>query len=465
LTFADFGFDPLLMDGLNSMGYQKPTPIQAQSIPLILANHDLVACAQTGTGKTAAYLLPILEKVLHIPSEERHLTTLVLSPTRELAVQIDQQAEGLGYFTGVSTIAVYGGGGGSAFNQQQRAMVEGSDIVIATPGRLIALLQIGAIDFKHLKHLVLDEADRMLDMGFYDDIIRIIGYLPRERQTLLFSATMPPKIRQLANTILINPEQVSIAIAKPAEGILQQAYLTYDHQKIKLLKHILSNGNYPSSIVFASTKESVKQLDHELRRAGLTAKAFHSDLEQEEREVILRDFKNKALPMLIGTDILSRGIDVEGISLVVNFNAPHDPEDYIHRIGRTARAETTGTAITFINEKDQRKFAAIERLIGREIAKLPLPEGFGEAPDYQPNSPAARQHQSGKGKGGGQNRGRGQANPSTRHQAGPQGQNRPNPQEQGQGGPKKGKRPFRRKGGKKGGQGSGANGGGAPVQG
>jgi superfamily II DNA/RNA helicase len=468
LTFADFGFDPLLMDGLNSMGYQKPTPIQAQSIPLILANHDLVACAQTGTGKTAAYLLPILEKVLHIPAEERHLTTLVLSPTRELAVQIDQQAEGLGYFTGVSTIAVYGGGGGSAFNQQQRAMVEGSDIVIATPGRLIALLQIGAIDFKHLKHLVLDEADRMLDMGFYDDIIRIIGYLPRERQTLLFSATMPPKIRQLANTILVNPEQVSIAIAKPAEGILQQAYLTYDHQKIKLLKHILKNGDYASSIVFASTKESVKQLDQELRRAGLTAKAFHSDLEQEEREVILREFKNKALPMLIGTDILSRGIDVEGISLVVNFNAPHDPEDYIHRIGRTARAETTGTAITFINEKDQRKFAAIERLIGREIDKLPLPEGFGEAPAYQPNS-APRHHQPhAKGKGGGQNKGRGGSGSSRpQNQSGQQGQNRPNQQEQGQGGPKKGKRPFRRKGGKKGGQGGGAanpNGGGAPGQ-
>ncbi len=386
------------------MGYTKPTPIQAQSIPVILANKDLIACAQTGTGKTAAYLLPILHKILNTPTEERHLTTLILSPTRELAVQIDQQVEGLAYFTGVSSIPVYGGGSGAVWNQQQKALVEGSDIVIATPGRLMALLQMGAINFKHLKHLVLDEADRMLDMGFYEDILRIISYLPRQRQTLLFSATMPPKIRALANTILIEPEQISIAIAKPAEGILQQVYMVHDHQKIKLLKHILKGGDFPSAIVFASTKESVKQLDNELRRAGLTAKAFHSDLEQEEREAILREFKNKTLPMLIGTDILSRGIDVEGISLVVNFNAPHDPEDYVHRIGRTARAETTGTAITFINERDQRKFAAIERLIGRAIAKLPLPDGLGEAPAYDPNQAPAKKPGNkpfrGKGKGG-----------------------------------------------------------------
>ncbi len=404
MTFSDFDFDPRLADGLSSMGYTKPTPIQAQSIPLILANKDLIACAQTGTGKTAAYLLPILHKILNTPTEERHLTTLVLSPTRELAVQIDQQVEGLAYFTGVSSIPVYGGGSGAVWNQQQKALVEGSDIVIATPGRLIALLQIGAINFKHLKHLVLDEADRMLDMGFYEDILRIISYLPRQRQTLLFSATMPPKIRTLANTILIEPEQISIAIAKPAEGILQQVYMVHDHQKIKLLKHILKGGDFPSVIVFASTKESVKQLDNELRRAGLIAKAFHSDLEQQEREVILREFKNKTLPMLIGTDILSRGIDVEGISLVVNFNAPHDPEDYVHRIGRTARAETTGTAITFINERDQRKFAAIERLIGRAIVKLPLPDSLGEAPAYDPNQAPAKKFSKkpfqGKGKGG-----------------------------------------------------------------
>lgn len=384
MTFQDFNFDPRLTEGLLSIGFDKPTPIQEHSIPLILNNKDLIACAQTGTGKTAAYLLPVMDKILRTPEAERHLTTLVLSPTRELAVQIDQQVEGLGYFTGVSSMPIYGGGDGAAWNQQQKALLEGSDIIIATPGRLIAMLQMGSINFTQLKHLILDEADRMLDMGFYDDIIRIISYLPAKRQTLLFSATMPPKIRKLASTILTDPEQVSIAVAKPAEGILQQAYLTYDTQKNKLLKHILKDNSYSSIIIFASTKDSVKQLDNELRRTGLQAKAFHSDLEQKEREDLLRQFKNRTLRMLIGTDILSRGIDVEGIDLVVNYNAPHDPEDYIHRIGRTARAEATGTAITFINEKDQRKFAAIEAMIGKEIPKMPLPDFLGEGPAYEP---------------------------------------------------------------------------------
>ena len=366
------------------MGYNVPTPIQSQAIPAILQNKDLIACAQTGTGKTAAYLLPVLHKIINTDENDRHLNTLILSPTRELALQIDQQVEGLGYFTGVSSIPVYGGGDGMAWNQQKKALDEGADIVIATPGRLIALLQMGAIKFDKLKHLILDEADRMLDMGFYEDIIRIISYLPQKRQTLLFSATMPQKIRLLAKNILTDPEQINIAIAKPAEGILQQAYMVFDAQKVKLLKKILKEGDFPSVIIFASTKESVKKLDQELRSSSLTAKAFHSDLEQKEREEILREFKNKTLPILIGTDILSRGIDVEGISLVINFNAPHDPEDYIHRIGRTARAETTGTAITFINDKDQRKFANIEEMIGREIPKIELPPEFGETPKYEP---------------------------------------------------------------------------------
>ena len=362
------------------MGYTKPTPIQEQAIPIILGQKDLIACAQTGTGKTAAYLLPILNKIIQTPDSQRHLNTLIIAPTRELAMQIDQQIEGLGYFTGISSIPIYGGGDGSAWNQQKKALDEGADVIIATPGRLIALLQMGAVNFNHLQHLILDEADRMLDMGFYDDIVRIISYLPRQRQTLLFSATMPSKIRMLANTILNAPEQVNIAISKPADGILQQVYLVYDNQKVRLLKSILKGGNFDSVIVFASTKDDVKRLDHELRRTGLVAKAFHSDLEQKEREEILREFKTKTLPILIGTDILSRGIDVEGISLVVNFNAPHDPEDYVHRIGRTARADTTGTAITFINEKDQRKFAAIERLIGKEIQRVSLPTDLGEGP-------------------------------------------------------------------------------------
>ena len=382
MTFDDFNFDPQLMEGLLSMGYDKPTPIQEQAIPLILSNKDLIACAQTGTGKTAAYLLPVLHKIIN--TEKRHLNTLIIAPTRELAQQIDQQIEGFAYFISVSSIPIYGGGDGAAWEQQKKAMKEGADIIIATPGRLIAQLTSGAMNLEHMQHLILDEADRMLDMGFYDDIIRIMKYLPAKRQTLLFSATMPPKIRALATKILNEPREINIAISKPAEGILQQAYMAYDNQKVSLIKHILKEGNYSSAIIFASTKENVKNLDVELRRAGLSLKAFHSDLEQAEREKIMREFKSKQVQMLIGTDILSRGIDVEGISLVVNFDVPPDPEDYIHRIGRTARAETTGTAITFINPKDQERFFKIENLIGKEIPKIPLPEFLGEAPAYQP---------------------------------------------------------------------------------
>jgi superfamily II DNA/RNA helicase len=383
LTFTDFNFDQKLLDGLDSMGFDKPTPIQEQAIPIILDNKDLIACAQTGTGKTAAYVLPILNKI--VKSGSQNLNTLIIAPTRELAQQIDQQIEGFGYFVGVSSICVFGGGDGAAFAQQQKAMREGADIIVATPGRLIAMLtSAGSVNMSSLQHLILDEADRMLDMGFYDDIMRIVSYLPTNRQTLLFSATMPPKIRTMAQKILQHPEQINIAISKPAEGILQQAYLAFDAQKVALLKHILKEKEHNSIIIFASTKEKVKELNKELYRSGLSIKAFHSDLEQVEREDIMREFRNKNVQILIGTDILSRGIDVDGISLVVNFDVPPDPEDYIHRIGRTARAESTGTAITFINQKDQRKFYDIENLIGKDIPKLNLPESLGEAPLYEP---------------------------------------------------------------------------------
>ncbi len=339
MTFQDFNFDPKLTEGLESMGYNKPTPIQEKAIPAIMARKDLIACAQTGTGKTAAYLLPILNNIIH--SEKRHLNTLVIAPTRELAQQIDQQIEGFAYFLGVSSIPVYGGGDGAIWEQQKKALEAGVDIIIATPGRLMAQLASGVIKLDDVEHLVLDEADRMLDMGFYEDIIRIIKYLPAHRQTLLFSATMPPKIRALATRILKNPEEINIAISKPAEGILQQAYVVYDEQKEKLINHIFKTGQYNSVLIFASTKENVKKLDRALQKIGIMAKAIHSDLEQVERENILREFKNKKLSILVGTDVLSRGIDVEGISLVINFDVPPDPEDYIHRIGRTARAATT----------------------------------------------------------------------------------------------------------------------------
>jgi ATP-dependent RNA helicase RhlE len=388
VTFKDFKFDARLLEGLDAMGFDKPTPIQEKTIPLILDNKDLIACAQTGTGKTAAYVLPILNKLL--TAEHRHLNTLIIAPTRELAQQIDQQVEGLSYFLGgVSSMSIFGGSDGASWDQQRKAMEEGADIIIATPGRLISFLASGRINFSHLKHLILDEADRMLDMGFYDDIVGIIRQLPESRQTLLFSATMPPKIRTLAGRILRNPEEVSIAISKPAEGILQQAYVVHDHQKLNLLKKIVANDEYQSIIIFSNSKENVKRLGIDLNRLGLSVKAFHSDLEQSERESIMMQFRNRQLRVLIGTDILSRGIDVEGIGLVINYDTPHDAEDYVHRIGRTARAETTGTAITFINEKDQRKFLQIEKLIGREVSKLPLPAELGEGPQYKPGTKPA----------------------------------------------------------------------------
>ncbi len=396
MTFQDFNFDDKLFNGLQAMGYNQPTAIQQQAIPIIISGKDIIACAQTGTGKTAAFVLPLIDKILKIDEDKRHLTTLIISPTRELATQIDQQVEGLGYFTGVSSISIYGGGDGSAWTQQKNALELGTDIIIATPGRLIALLQMGQINFEHLKHLVLDEADRMLDMGFYDDILKIIGHLPKERQTILFSATMPPKIKTLAKTILNNPSEVSIAVSKPSEGIDQRAYMTFDTQKNKLLLSILKETDYKSVIIFASTKEKVKKLNTDLQRAKVNIKAFHSDLEQKEREEILREFKNKSLPILVGTDILSRGIDVEGIELVINYDVPNDPEDYIHRIGRTARAATTGIAMTFINDKDQQKFSSIETMIGREITKSPIPEELGEAPIYQPEVRPKSNHFSGK---------------------------------------------------------------------
>jgi ATP-dependent RNA helicase RhlE len=382
LTFHDFNLDSRILDGLDSMGYTKPTPVQEKTIPSILQGKDMIACAQTGTGKTAAYILPVLNKIIHSPT--RHLNTLVIAPTRELALQIDQQVEGFAYFLGISSITVYGGSDGATWDLQRKALEGGTDIIIATPGRLIQLLATGTIDFKHLEHLVLDEADRMLDMGFYDDIVRIINHLPKKRQTLLFSATMPPKIRALANKILVSPEEVNIAISKPATGITQLAYMVHDSQKQPLLKKILKDDDHRSVIIFSNSKENVKKLGYELARAGFSSKAFHSDLEQAEREQIMNQFKNRQLKILIGTDILSRGIDVDGIGLVINYDVPHDAEDYIHRIGRTARAEKTGVAVTFINEKDQRKFSRIEHLIGKDITKSPLPQELGEGPAYQP---------------------------------------------------------------------------------
>src|SRR5690554_2112714 len=392
------------------MGYKSPTPIQAQAIPLIQSNHDLIACAQTGTGKTASYLLPVMDGICKL-EKKPPISALVLAPTRELALQIDQQIEGLAYFTGISSIAIYGGGNGADYEQQRKSLREGVDIIIATPGRLIAHLNSGGVLFNDIKFLVLDEADRMLDMGFQEDLLHIIRKLPSQRQTLLFSATMPSKIRQFAQKLLKNPQHINIATSSPAEGILQQCYRVYDENKNALLVDILKNGEYKSVIVFASTKEKVKRLDLDLKKTGLKVKAFHSDLKQDERQQILLDFKNRKLNVLVGTDVLSRGIDVDGIDLVVNFDVPGDPEDYIHRIGRTARAESTGTAITFVNNKDFGKFASIEQLMDRKVDKIDLPEVYGKEP-LEPqkgtrrpmNGKSGGQNKSGAQKSGGQNR-------------------------------------------------------------
>lgn len=398
MTFQDFNFNEQLLEGVLSMGYTTATPIQEMTIPVIMNGDDLIACAQTGTGKTASYLLPVLNHIAN--THNHHTTALVLAPTRELAQQIDQQVEGLAYFTGISSQAVFGGGDGMAYEQQRRGIQNNVNIIIATPGRLIAHLTSGVLKFDKITHLILDEADRMLDMGFSDDIMRIIGYLPKKRQTLLFSATMPGRIRTLAKAILNNPQQVNIAISQPAAGIDQQIYLLHDGQKTPLLKSLLKDGGYVSSIIFASRKEIVKSLYKELKSAHINVAAFHSDLQQTEREEILLRFKNKQLPVIIGTDALSRGIDVEGIDLVVNYDVPGDPEDYVHRIGRTARAATTGTAITFVNDRDLKRLKTIEQLIEKPITQKELPEELKgiEAPpkEDRPHGSAPGQRRDGK---------------------------------------------------------------------
>lgn len=364
------------------MGFEKPTPIQEKAIPIILENKDLIACAQTGTGKTAAFLLPIINKIFKEHSDI--IDTLVVVPTRELAIQIDEALQGFAYFTPITSIAIYGGNDGTSYEQEKKALTQGANIIIATPGRLIAHLNQGYVKFKTIKHLVLDEADRMLDMGFSDDLNRIISFLPKDRQTLLFSATMPPRINALAKRILRDPEQISIAVSKPAEKVIQGAYLVNNQHKVELIKQLLKGKNLKSIIIFSSTKSRVKELERELQKIGLDAASIHSDLTQDQRNEVLRNFKNRKLQILVATDILSRGIDIDSIELVINFDVPGDAEDYIHRVGRTARAEATGVALTFISASDQRKFKSIEALIGSEIKKLQLPPSIGESFDSRP---------------------------------------------------------------------------------
>ena len=384
MDFNAFGFEPKLLEGIEATGYQTATSIQEKAIPVILEGRDLIASAQTGTGKTAAFLLPVIQKIISTPSPFS-IKAVIIVPTRELAVQIDRLCQGLSYFTPVSSIPIYGGTDGMVYSQEQIALKEGVDIVICTPGRFISHLNMGNVDLENLQFLILDEADRMLDMGFLDDIFKIISFLPKKRQTLMFSATMPDNIRLLARKSLQNPVEINLGVSKPIEKIVQSAYVVYNQQKNQLVKYILKGKQLKSVLVFCSTKQSTKTLAHELKRAGISVAEIHSDLDQQTREETLISFKNKQLYVLVATDILSRGIDIDDIDMVINFDVPHDGEDYIHRIGRTARAEAEGQAITFINEKEQNDFSKIEKLLGYTVNKAIVPAEFGEVPVYNPN--------------------------------------------------------------------------------
>jgi len=372
------------MEGIDAMGYETATPVQEKAIPLILEGKDMIASAQTGTGKTAAFLLPIIHKIIHEESVDHHIQALVIVPTRELAIQIDQHMEGFAYFSGVSSIAVYGGGDGTSFEQEKKALTTGADVVIATPGRLIAHLNMKYVRIEQLKFLILDEADRMLDMGFFEDIMRIISYVPQKRQNLMFSATMPSKIRKLANTVLNDPAEISIAISKPADKIVQIAFVVFNDQKIPLVEYLFKAKKLERVVIFCSRKSSAKKLSRELKRLKMSVEDIHSDLEQKMRGEVLNRFKSRELNILVATDILSRGIDIEDIELIINFDVPNDGEDYIHRIGRTARAASKGAAFTFINEEEQYQFGEIESMLGKPVPKAKLPESVGPGPVYNP---------------------------------------------------------------------------------
>ena len=406
MKFSEFKLHQQVFEGVEAMGFEEPSPVQEKVIPIALEGKDFIACAQTGTGKTAAYLLPLMHHLINRRSNK--IKGLILAPTRELVMQIDQQFQGFAYFTGLESIAIYGGSDSSIWDQQRVAIERGCNMLIASPGRLLSHLNLGYVDLSELEYLILDEADKMLDMGFVDDINKIVTYLPSKRQTMMFSATMPSKIRVLANFLLKNPVEINIAVSKPAEGVLQAAYMTFDNQKNRLISHLLANKELDSVIIFSSTKIKVKQLHAELVKAGFAAKAIHSDLEQAEREVVMRDFRNRKFPILVATDIVSRGIDVDNIGLVINYDVPHDAEDYVHRIGRTARASSTGVGLTFINEVDIPRFARIEKLIEDAIFKVPLPAELGEAPVYNPHArgrgkrPMNKQNSSDKRQGSGQ---------------------------------------------------------------
>lgn len=383
MKFEETYLNDNILDALYDMHFEEMTPIQERCIPEILDGYDVLGVAQTGTGKTAAYLLPILSELDDGDYPRDAINCVIMSPTRELAQQIDQAMQGFGYYLDdVSSVAVYGGNDGGRYEQELKGMRLGADVLIATPGRLLSHLKVGNLDLSRCSFFVLDEADRMLDMGFIDDIMKIVQQLPASCQRIMFSATMPPKIRELAVALLHNPVEVKIAVSRPAEKIRQSAYVCYEPQKLKIVEHLFKSGDLQRVIIFSGKKEKVKEVARQLRKMNINCGQMHSDLTQQERDEVMYKFKAGKTDVLVATDIVARGIDIDDIRIVINYDVPHDAEDYVHRIGRTARADRDGMAITFISDTDMYKFQSIEHFLGKEVDKNPLPDGIGEGPEY-----------------------------------------------------------------------------------
>ena len=397
MKFEELDLEEAVLDGLDAMNFIETTPVQELTIPVILSGKDVISCAQTGTGKTAAYVLPVINELSKGLHPANAVNAIIMAPTRELAQQIDQQIEGFTYFIPVSAVAVYGGTDGIVWEQQKRGMEMGADIVIATPGRLLSHIKMGTVNLSKVSFFILDEADRMLDMGFYDDIMQIYNLLPKDCQTIMFSATMPPKIKTLAQNILKNPEEIQIAISRPPESIMQTAYICHEIQKLPILKDLFVKSHPQRVIIFSSSKKKVKELSSTLKHLKFNVAAMHSDLEQTQREEVMREFKNGHIDILVATDVVSHGIDINDIQLVINFDIPHDPEDYVHRIGRTARGTSEeGLAITFVSPQEQVQFKHIEDFLNKKIYKIPIDPQFGEVPVYEPQKYKSTTHRNKK---------------------------------------------------------------------
>lgn len=384
MKFDELPLCDSVLDAVYTMNFDEVTPIQEKTIPLLLQKRDIIACAQTGTGKTAAFILPLLHNLQTTPHRSDKINALIMAPTRELAQQIDQQMEGFSYFTPFSSVAVYGGNDGAGWEVQKRGLTMGAEVVIATPGRLLSHINLYEIDFSDVQYFILDEADRMLDMGFFDDIMLIAKKLPKSRQTILFSATMPPKIRALAKTLLNNPAEVKIAVSRPPASIKQSCYICHENQKAAIIRNLFAHQEPNKVLVFSGSKLKVKEITQKFKAMGLKADAMHSDLEQADRDCVMHEFRNNRVNILVATDIVSRGIDIDDITMVINYDVPREVEDYVHRIGRTARAKAEGLSITLVSEKEQYRFKKIENFLGKPIEKTPIPPELGDAPTYNP---------------------------------------------------------------------------------